>query len=165
MRIKLMLTLASIKMFYRQREAIIWTILLPLMIVVLFSFVKFGGAGELRLDVVNQAGEHSAKLIDALKEVKTFAVRETSRDTAFAELMKGERDVVLVIPPAYAPGAAGVLSAYADVQTKPQEAQLAGLVLQRVLDELTLGEGGRTDPQRIHGCASPPLRQRLVKSQ
>ena len=145
MRVKWMLTIASIKMFFRQREAIIWSVFLPLLIVILFSFVNFGGLGKMKLGLVNEAGEKSAMLINAIRNVRTFEVVEGNRDGEFTELMKGERDLVLVIPPSFSLTGPGVLTAYGDVQARPQQVQLAGLVLQRVLDELAFEKSGSAD--------------------
>ena len=135
MRIKWMLTLASIKMFFRQREAILWTILFPLLVVVLFGFVKFNGVGKISLGVVNEGGAAGADLLSRIRTVRTFDVSEGTRDSEMAELGKGERDLVLVIPTGYAPATANDLTAFGDVEARPQVTQLGGLVLQRVLDE------------------------------
>ncbi len=145
MRIKWKLTVASIKMFLRQREAIVWTLLLPLFIVILFSFVRFSGMGRMHLGLVNEAGDASATLVNALKAVKTFDIKEGTRDQEFGELMKGDQDIVLVIPASFTPDGPDVLTAYADVEARPQEVQLAGLVLQRVLDELAFSQSGQTN--------------------
>jgi len=135
MRIKWMLTLASMKMFFRQREAILWTILFPLLVVVLFGFVKFNGVGKISLGVVNEGGAAGADLLSRIRAVRTFDVTEGTRDSEMAELGKGERDLVLVIPAGYAPSTASDLTAFGDVEARPQVTQLGGLVLQRVLDE------------------------------
>jgi ABC-2 type transport system permease protein len=135
MRIKWMLTLASMKMFFRQREAILWTLLFPLLVVILFGFVRFNGVGRIDLGVVNEAGAPGADLLSRIKAVRTFEVSEGTRESEMAELGKGERDLVLVIPAGYAPALATDLTAFGDIEAKPQVTQLGGLVLQRVLDE------------------------------
>ncbi len=138
MRIQWMLTLASLKMFIRQREAILWTILFPLLVVILFGFVRFNGVGKIELGVVNEAGAQGADLLSRIKAVRTIEVSEGTRDSEMAELGKGERDLVLIIPAGYAPaGGATDLTAFGDLEAKPQVTQLGGLVLQRVLDETT----------------------------
>ena len=138
MRVKWKLAVASTKMFFRQREAILWTILFPLLIVVLFGFVRFNGVGSMSLGIVNEAGAAGAELAARLRTVHTFDVSEGTRDAEMAELGKGERDIVIVIPAGFAPGAQGAVAAYGDVEAKPQVTQLAGLVLQRVLDEAAI---------------------------
>ncbi|HXX63162.1 MAG TPA: ABC transporter permease [Bacteroidota bacterium] len=135
MELRLKLCIAALKMFIRQREAILWTVLFPLLLVLLFGFVRFGGIGRLSLGVVNDAGQAGADLITHLKSVGTFDVSEGTSDEMMRALSKGDKDVVLMLPAAYAPGAGGSLMLYGDVEAKPRETQLASLILQRVLDE------------------------------
>jgi ABC-2 type transport system permease protein len=135
MKVKWELTIASLKMFYRQREAIIWTILFPLFIIILFGFVRFSGLGKVQLSVVNEAGPAGEAFIKRLKSVQTLDVVEGSRESEFKELSKGERDLVLILPQGFDTAAGGTLTVYGDVEAKPQQAQLGALVLQRVLDE------------------------------
>ncbi len=136
MRLKYKLTIASIKMFFRQREAIIWTLVFPLFIVLLFGFVRFDGIGRMHLGVVNEAGKEGEALLERLHTVRTFEVSEGERSAELAELGKGERDLVLILPAGFSPGTGGTVQAYGDLEAKPRETQLAALVLQRVLDEV-----------------------------
>ena len=153
MRIKWMLTLASMKMFIRQREAILWTVLFPLLVVILFGFVKFNGVGRIGLGVVNGAGAAGADLLARIKTVRTFEVSEGTQESEMAELAKGERDLVLVIPAGYAPATAAAMTAYGDLEAKPQVTQLGALVLQRVLDEMAFA--GTPGVQRATLSAVP----------
>ena len=68
-----MLTIASMKMFFRQREAILWTLLFPLLVVVLFGFVKFNGLGKIDMGVVNEAGPQGEELLSRIRAVTTFS--------------------------------------------------------------------------------------------
>ena len=135
MRLKWKIFIASLKMFLRQREAIIWTLLFPLFMITLFGFVKFDGMGRLDLGVANEAGDRGAGLIESLKNVRTLRIKEGARAAELVELTKGERDMVLVIPPDINTGSQGSLTVYFN-DASPQEAQLGQLVLQRVLDEM-----------------------------
>jgi len=131
MRLKWKLTIASLKMFFRQREAVVWTLVLPIFMIILFSLVDFNGIGRLELGVVNQADAAALKVISALREVRTLAVIEGPYETELLALERGERDLVLVIS-----GFEGVrdgLTAYINNE-KPQEAQLGTLIIQQVLD-------------------------------
>jgi ABC-2 type transport system permease protein len=136
MKLILKLALASMKMFFRQREAIIWTILLPLFIIVLFGFIRFDGLGRMHLGIVNEAGERGGAITAALRNVKTVELFEGAKDQELRELEKGERDVVLVIPEGFDPAGKASVLLVADPEGKPRETQLAALVLQRVVDEM-----------------------------
>jgi ABC-2 type transport system permease protein len=134
MRLKWKLTVASIKMFFRQKEAIIWSIIFPVFMMTLFGFAKFGGIGRVDCGVVNVAGNSGAKLVESLKSVSSLRVREGSEAQELAELQKGERSVVLLIPAGFDTSAARSLRLLTN-DAKPQEAQLGALIIQRILDE------------------------------
>ncbi len=101
MRIKLQLTIAATKMFFRQREAIIWSILLPLFMIFLFSFVNFEGLGTVSVGVVNHSSD--TLLVSQLKTIKTLKIIPGSEDEELGQLKKGERALVLILPSAFQP--------------------------------------------------------------
>lgn len=136
MRLTLTLTLASLKMFFRQREALLWSLLLPLFMILLFSFVKFDGIGKITVGIVNGAGERGTALISAFGDVKTLRIVEGEEIGEREQLEKGERDLVLLIPPSFSGMSGAELTALTN-DAKPRESQLGLLVLQRILDERT----------------------------
>lgn len=133
MRLKLKLMAASFKMFIRQREAIIWTILLPLFMVFLFSFVNFGGLGSVKIGVVNHSPDST--LVNILKPIQALKISTGREDEELAQLKKGERALVLVIPATFQPLGQDSLTLYLNAE-KPQETQAGKLMVQRALDEL-----------------------------
>lgn len=143
MRLKWKLFIASMKMLLRQREAILWSLILPLFMILLFSFVRFDGIGRVELGIVNEAGVQASGLLTALREVKTLKMFEGERESELQLLKKGERAVVLIVPPDYQPGYALEMAAFTN-DAKPQESQLGLLILQRVLDEITFAERGES---------------------
>ncbi|MBM2840719.1 MAG: Transport permease protein [Bacteroidetes bacterium] len=159
MRLKWKIFVASLKMFFRQREAIIWTILMPLFMITLFGFVKFDGVGKLGLGIVNEAGQNGVKLMESLKNVKTLKINGGVRGTELAELEKGERDMVLVISSDFRIGSGSRLTVYFN-DARPQEAQLGQLVLQRVLDEIAFEQD--PSPNRVVLAAVPVKSRNLT---
>lgn len=137
MRLKIKLMLASFKMFMRQREAIIWTILLPLFMVFLFSFVKFGGMGSVSVGIVNHSVDST--LINILKPIQALKISTGREDEELALLKKGARSLVLIIPASFQPIGQDSLTLYMNAE-KPQETQAGRLILQRALDELVFRE-------------------------
>ena len=134
MRLKWKLTLASLKMFIRQREAIIWTLLLPIFMIVLFGLVDFDGVGRLDIGVVNEAAGDGEGVVMRLSEIQTVEITTGGREEELKKLVEGERDLVLVIPESYNQGGTSVgLAAYVN-DASPEEAELAGMVVQNVLD-------------------------------
>jgi ABC-2 type transport system permease protein len=138
MRVTWKLTVASFKMYFRQREALIWSFLLPLLLIVLFSFVRFNGLGSISVGVVDVSGAsaHARGWLESLRKVETLKVSEGDRETEMRELEKGERDVVLMVAAGdtAAGGPGQAVTAYIN-DGRRQQAQIATLIIQRVLDD------------------------------
>ena len=128
------LTVVSFKMYFRQRETLIWSFLLPLFLIVLFSFVKFNGMGTVDIGVIVEPQGTAGRpaWLEQLKAVGTLKITEGDRATELAELQKGERDLVLDV--GTSPTDSASVTAYLN-DGKPQQAQVGMLVVQRVLDE------------------------------
>ena len=133
MRLLWKLTVASFKMYFRQREAIIWSFIFPLFVVSIFAFVRFDTLGTIRLGVVDESVDGSRDLLNDLMQVKTFETHLGSKEHELGELLKGERDLVLLIPSS----GSDSLLAYAN-EERVQQTQIGMLVLQRFLDERLL---------------------------
>jgi len=134
-RLKWVLIIASLKMFFREKEAVFWTLFLPLFMVVLFGFVRFDRLGTIELGFVDLSGGKAPAILSELSAIKTIKIHQGEQDEEWKALQKGERDLVLVIPADYHSGQS--LIAYSN-DAKPQETQLGGLVLQRVFDEMAM---------------------------
>lgn len=155
MRLKWVLIVASLKMFFREKEAVFWTLFLPLFMILLFGFVKFDQLGTIHVGVVDPAGKISQFLGD-VSTIKTVKLHPGEKDAEWKSLQKGERDLVLVVPPDYRPG--GTLVAYSN-DAKPQETQLGTLILQRVFDEAALQKSNNS--QRIK-IKTQPIKSRKL---
>jgi len=139
MYLKWKLFVASLKMLMRQREAVLWSLLLPLFMIVLFSFVRFDGIGRIELGLVEDGGAAGERLKEALQAVKTLALHVGSREEELQALKKGERDLVLIVPAHILPASTLEVVAFTN-DAKPREAQLGVLIVQRILDELTFAQ-------------------------
>ena len=137
MRVQWKLTVASFKMYFRQREAIIWSFILPLFIVSIFALVRFDGLGTIRLGVVDESEDGSRDLLNDLMRVGTFETHLGSEDFELSQLQKGERDLVLVIPRSLSNNDSSTVLAYTN-EERVQQTQIGLLVLQRFLDERLL---------------------------
>lgn len=133
MRLKLKLILASGKMFLRQREAILWSIILPLFMIFLFSFVSFDGLGRVALGVVNHSSDTT--LVNVLRPIGMLKISRGEQEQELALLKRGERALVLVIPASFQPNGSDSLLLYLNAE-KVQEAQAGKILVQRALDEL-----------------------------
>lgn len=107
-RVKPVLVLAaySFRMFLRDRGALFWGILFPLLLMGLIGLV-FGRADNLSFEVsaVDESGATHAAVAGikaGLRAVPVFKVHEESRQAALAALREGKRSLVVVLPPAAA---------------------------------------------------------------
>ncbi len=157
MRLKWILIVASLKMFFREKEAVFWTLFLPLFMVVLFGFVKFDQLGTIQLGIVDQSSGKIDSILSNLAAIKTVQVHRGVQDTEWKALEKGEWDLVLVIPPGYQFGQKLII--YSN-DAKPQETQLGMLILQRVFDEFVFQR--LANYQRIQVMAQPVKSRKLT---
>lgn len=135
MRLKWKLFVASLKMLLRQREAVLWSLILPLFMIVLFSFVRFEGIGRVEVGVVGGEGEIASHVLSSLGTIASLQVHRGSELEELQALKKGERDLVILLPHRAPVASVAAVTAYTN-DAKPREAQLAALIIQRVLDEL-----------------------------
>ncbi len=152
MRLKLKLTLAALKMFFRQREAIIWSVLLPLFMIFLFSFVNFEGLGTVSVGIVNKSQD--TLFINQLRAIRILKMYPGDEAEELDQLKKGERALVLVLPASFQPWGRDSLRLYLNAE-KFQETQAGRVMIQRVIDEMVLT---RNDVPR------PVLKTELVNS-
>ena len=150
------LTWASIKMLYRDKQALFWAMVFPVLFAVVFGLFDFTDVPEARFGVVSEgASPVSEALASGLGEVDSFTVEERD-DLAAArrELEEGELDVVLAVPeaPTAEPGA--TTSEPIEVRVLFNESnqdvnQFAIDAVQRIVGQLNL---------ELAGISTPPLR-------
>lgn len=140
------LFVASFKMFVRNRAALFFSLFVPLLIMLIFGVLNFGGSTTISLGLVDGAtNEASRTLVAALEATDTFELDRGDSHVELAQLKDGHRDLVLVIPADYelappTPRTAGLV-AYSN-QAKPEQAQLGGLLLNALVGQLLAGGSG-----------------------
>lgn len=154
MRMKWKLTVACIKMFFREKEAVFWTVFLPLFMIVLFGLVKFDPA-RIELGIVNEAGPQGGELRKSLMSISTVTIHEGTREAELHALGKGERDVVLFFPTNFDIRNVARIQVFTN-DAKPQEAQLGILLVQQVMDKIVF--------DRSPGLSRPVVQAQPVKS-
>jgi ABC-2 type transport system permease protein len=140
------LFVASFKMFVRNRAALFFSLFVPLLIMLIFGVLNFGGGTNVSLGLVDEAqtdGSHA--LVAALEGNGTFDLSPGVREAELAQLKEGHRDLVLVIPAGFqlVPPTSGTpgLTAYSN-RSKPEQAQVGGLLLNAMVGQLLAGGGG-----------------------
>ena len=103
------LTVAALKMWFRDRQAIFWSLFLPLLLMVIFGIINFGAFGSVELGIVDQAGnDFSRQLVAGLEAIDTFDItRDETEPEQRQALEDSDRDLVLVIPAGFGATATG----------------------------------------------------------
>jgi ABC-2 type transport system permease protein len=140
-RASVQLTLASLKMYVRNRFSLFWSLLLPLVILVIFGALQFGGAASLSIGVVDQAHDTtSQQLIASLSHLRGVVMSEGSYGQERAALDDGNRDLVVVLP-----AGLGIrtqdLNGYYNAG-RLQNAQLAQFIVSLAADQISLRAAG-----------------------
>ena len=155
------LTVASLKMWYRDRQAIFWTFFLPLMLMVIFGVLNFGTLGAVDLGIVDRANnEASRDLVSRLEGIETFDVSANGSEQEIQALLDGDRDLVLTIPRDFGhpDGPTAVQILFNEGQTG--EVQVGRTIVQQLLDDITfaLSDSPRRFTIEAHPVSSRNLR-------
>ncbi|MBI1801229.1 MAG: ABC transporter permease [Chloroflexi bacterium] len=134
------LYLASMKEFVRDRMTIFWTLLFPVMFIVLFGLI-FSSSSNASFDVglvLEDQGQVGAQLAIVFRNISVLKVHEGDREDELAALGKGERRAVIVLPAGLSAAVAQKQPASLTLYTDPAQQQAAQIVLgvtQQVLQE------------------------------
>jgi ABC-2 type transport system permease protein len=137
-RIALSLTVASLKMYFRNRQAIFFSLFIPFLIMVILGLLDFDRFSGADVGIVDQAqNEASAamilQLIDRPDELVDVELGSLAEETE--RLTDGEIDAMFVIPAGFAePGGPVTVSATTD-ERSPQRAALAVALLGQILGD------------------------------
>lgn len=149
------LLVASIKMLYRDRQALFWAMAFPVIFTVVFGLFDFTDSPEATFAVVSEeTSPVSEALVSGLGEVESFTVEDRD-DLAAArgDLVEGEVDVVLSVPAVAAgPDAAGVAATTVEAfynEGNVDVNQFALDAVERIVSGLNL---------RLAGVTAPPVR-------
>jgi ABC-2 type transport system permease protein len=141
------LFVASGKTFIRDRTAVFFSFFLPLVIMLIFGVLNFGGDLQVLVGVVDEAETSSSQaVVAAFEEVPILEVIPGDLDEQLAELGEGDQSLVIVFPegwelvppgsPTYQP-----LTAYTNEATA-QEGQTGLLVVNAVVAQAIVAAGG-----------------------
>jgi ABC-2 type transport system permease protein len=140
------LTLASVKMLYRDRQALFWALAFPVIFTVVFGLFDFTASPEATFAVVaDRETPVSRALVDGLGRTESFTV-ETADDLGEARgrLRDGEVDVVLAIPASAPPASMTVELLYNESNADVNSFAIGAV--ERVVNGLNLRLAGVTSP-------------------
>jgi ABC-2 type transport system permease protein len=147
MRALLLLTVANIKSFTRDRAALFWTLAFPLIFIFLFGSIFSGGTSDRTIGFADlDTSAHSAELRTAFAAAPNVKLVESSEEDLVNQMRDGQLSAVIVVPAGYgatidAKAAPATLKVYTDpAQAAAQGAtfQLVGGVL-GVVNQLASG--------------------------
>ena len=140
----LALTVASLKMWFRNRQAIFWTFFLPLVIMVIFGMLNFGALGAVDVGIIDRAdNEASRSFVNGLAGIESFDVsRDGTEEEERQALAGGDRVLVLVIPEEFGRFRGPVAVQLYYNQGQPQETQVGQTIVRQLLDEMNFALSG-----------------------
>ena len=139
MKIYLALTVVSMKMYFRNRQALFWALFFPLLVMLIFGMMNFNGYNAPSVGVHDEAkSEASRNLIKALQgdEEEVLKVSIGTPEEILHDLEFGESPAAIIIPKNYGvPGELAVLQVTYD-ERYTQERAVISTVLKQVTDGL-----------------------------
>src|SRR2546426_7142216 len=132
-----------LRAYIRDRTALFFSLVVPLMLMVIFGYLNLGDFGRVGLAIDDQAtNQSSAQLAQILKGIETLRVRELPTDEALSMLRRTELDMLIVIPPGFAiaPARPGQtvpqIVTYGD-DARPQQVAVGRQIVAQVIDRLS----------------------------
>ena len=138
----LALTIASLKMFLRNRQALFFSLFMPVTILLIFGSIDFERPAKLRIGLVlHTPAPQTERLVEALRSAEILTTYLGTLDAELAELERGKRTAVLDIPDnLFSPGDeadSGQIAVYLNA-ARPMEAQMALSVLNQFANRALL---------------------------
>lgn len=129
------LTIAQLKMYLRDRQAVFFALFFPLLFMLALGFmVNDTDVEPIDIGVVSPATDSAAMLTDALMSQSLLTVHAESESDARAALKDGDRRLVIIIPDTYTGANDGQTRLTILIDSgKPQEAQQALAILNSTL--------------------------------
>lgn len=133
--IVLKLTIASLKMTFRNKQFFFFSLFLPLIIMGIFGIMDFDRMGNASVGVVDLAhNQASTTFLDALTKVTILQVSQGDEQAELKALEKGDRHLVLTIPPDFGQAQPAILRVRYN-QGKMAQAQVGIAAINQVLAE------------------------------
>lgn len=138
MRIYLALTVASLKMYFRNKQALFWALFFPLLIMTIFGMMNFDGYNSPNVGIYDAAdNKASHAFISALRgpdDERLLSVTVDTLENIHHELEFGSNRAVIEIPSNY-----GIPGEYAEIKVTyderfQQERAVVATILRRVTD-------------------------------
>jgi ABC-2 type transport system permease protein len=145
----------DLKMTLRQREALFWLFLFPVLLMVILGFV-FGSSGDLKLKigVVDLDGSPvSRAIVEAFQGIDAIILETGSEEAERAALKDGDRNGILIIPEGFGQqvmsGNAGEVTMIVN-RSEISTAQITSSTLQGIVEKIGQMMSGTPEVIRIN---------------
>lgn len=139
------LTVAAAKMFVRNRQALFFTLIFPIVIMLIFGYIGFDKPTKIDVGLVTHSPTApTAAFVEQIKSFPTFTVHEGTLEEEQAQLNEGNRSVVIDVPDTLAGTPGATLTAYIN-EGKQGEAQAVTSILNQFATQGAL-EAARMQP-------------------
>ena len=130
------LTIASIKMFIRNRQALFFTLFFPFMIMIIFGYIGFDKPPKIDVGLVTHNTTPATEaFVSKIKEFPTFTIHEGTLADEQKDLDEGNRSVILEV--------SNKITAYVNAG-KAGEAQAVLSILNQFINQTTLTQAHLT---------------------
>ncbi len=131
------LTIASLKMYFRNKTALFFSLFFPIVFIFVFGSIFKNTSASFKIDVTNDSKTQlSSQFREVLGKVSSFKISDVSEDKARADLDKGDADLTITIPPNFGQSAGGKLEESQIVAhynaAKPQNGAAAAQIIQQI---------------------------------
>jgi ABC-2 type transport system permease protein len=93
------LTVASMKMYFRNRTGIFFSLFFPIVFIVVFGLIFKNSSSSFKIDLTNNSHSRLAQQFEAsLKKIPAFKVSNVSADKAADDLNKDNADLTILVP-------------------------------------------------------------------
>ena len=139
------LTIASIKSFVRNRQALFFTLFMPLFIMLIFGYIGFDKPPVIDVGLVtHNPSPATAAFIGQIKQFPTFTIHEGTLDEEQNQMSQGNRAIVLDVPDDLISNAATnrqpqAITAYENAGQSGQ-AQTVVSILNQFIDKATIAD-------------------------
>ena len=137
------LTSALLRAYARDRIALFFSLIVPLMLMVIFGYLNLGDFGRVSIAIDDQAKNSASKqFMDILRGIETLQLSEQATADGLTKLKRTELDILVVIPADFAialarPGqAVPQITVYGD-DARPQQVAVGRQILASVIDRLS----------------------------
>ena len=132
-----------LRAYARDRTALFFSLIVPLMLLVIFGYLNLGAFGKVSLAIDDQArNAASGQLVSTLRGIDTLEIRDESADAARRQLKRTELDMLVVIPPDYTiaparPGQAVPQLVIVGNDARPQQVSVGTAIITAIITHTT----------------------------